>query len=54
VPSQVAEPLVGTGQATQLVPQVAGLVLSEHRPPQSCVPVGHIPLQAIAIGMHAP
>ena len=34
VPSQVAVPFVGTGQATHELPQVATLVLDTHSPPQ--------------------
>jgi hypothetical protein len=39
VPSQVALPIVGTGQAVHEVPQVCTLLLDTHRPPQLWKPV---------------
>ena len=38
VPSHVADPPVGTGQATQAMPQLATSVLITHWPVQICVP----------------
>jgi hypothetical protein len=38
VPSQVADPPIGTGQATQAMPQLATSVLITHWPVQMCVP----------------
>jgi hypothetical protein len=39
VPSQVALPIVGTGQAVHEVPQVCTLLLDTHTPPQLWKPV---------------
>lgn len=41
VPSQVAVPPVGTGQATQAAPQFATSVFVTHCPVHRCVPVAH-------------
>ena len=41
LPSQVAVPFVGTGQAAQELPQVSTLLLDTHEPPQLWKPVGH-------------
>jgi hypothetical protein len=38
VPSHVAEPPIGTGQATQAMPQLATSVLLTHWPVQICAP----------------
>jgi hypothetical protein len=51
---QTAVPFGGAGQAMHMVPHEPGLVLSRHTPLQSCVPLGHVPLQEFAVGMHAP
>jgi hypothetical protein len=39
VPSQVALPIVGTGQAVHELPQVCTLLLDTHRPPQLWKPL---------------
>jgi hypothetical protein len=54
VPLQVAVPLLGTGHDVQEAPQEATLVSEAQTPPQLWVPAGHTPLQAFALGMHAP
>jgi hypothetical protein len=38
VPSHIADPPIGTGQATQAMPQLATSVLLTHCPVQMCVP----------------
>ena len=42
VPSHVADPPIGTGQATQAIPQLATSVLLTHCPVQMCVPAPQI------------
>ncbi len=42
VPSHVADPPIGTGQATQAMPQLATSVLLTHCPVQMCVPAPQI------------
>lgn len=44
----------GAGQTLQPAPQKLVLVSDWQMPEQLCVPVGHVPLHAIALGMHAP
>jgi hypothetical protein len=54
-PLQAAAPLAGgAGQLTHAVPQKFALVSGWQMPPQLCVPVGHMPLHAFELGMHAP
>lgn len=54
-PTQSATPWDGgSGQALQRAPHDAGLVFDKQLPLQTWVPVGHIPLHAIAVGMQAP
>jgi hypothetical protein len=43
--------LATAGQAVQLAPHEFTLVSAEHRPPQSCVPVGHVPMHAAPVSM---
>ena len=52
---QDAEPFAaGVGQDVQLGPQKLVLVSAWQIPPQLWDPVGQTPLQAFAVGMHAP
>jgi len=44
----------GTGQGVHEVPHELTLSLLKQFPLQSCVPVGHMPLHAIALGMQVP
>jgi len=53
VPSQVAVPCDGVGQAVQEVPQLATLAFAEQVPPQSWLPPGQSPAHDIACGTHA-
>ena len=54
-PAQTAVPFeAGTMQALQPAPQKEVLVSAWHTPLQLCVPVGQVPLQAIALAMQAP
>jgi hypothetical protein len=43
--------LMIAGQAVQLVPHEFTLESEEQRPPQSCVPVGHVPMHAAPASM---
>jgi hypothetical protein len=55
VESHDAEPFdAGVGQEVQLGPQKLVLVSAWQIPLQLCDPVGQTPLQAFAVGMHAP
>ena len=45
---------IGDAQPLQAGPQKLVLVSDWQTPAQLCVPVGHMPLQAIALAMHAP
>jgi hypothetical protein len=55
VGSHDAEPFdAGVGQDVQLGPQKLVLVSAWQIPPQLCEPAGQTPLQAFAVGMHAP
>jgi hypothetical protein len=49
--AQVAVAFVTEGQGSQLAPQEFTLVFERHRPLQSCVPMGHMPIQAVPFGM---
>jgi hypothetical protein len=50
-PAQVEVALATAGQAVQLVPHEFTLESEEQRPPQSCVPVAHVPMHAAAASM---
>jgi hypothetical protein len=54
VPSHVASALSGGRQGVQEVPQELTSLLATQFPPQSCLPAGHWPLQAMPVGIHAP
>jgi hypothetical protein len=54
VAPQVAMPFAGTVHAEQDVPHDAGLLSDLQVPLQSCVPAGHMPMQASLIGMQVP
>jgi hypothetical protein len=55
VPSQVAVPFAGVGQAVQaLAPHEAGLVFERQRPLQLCEPAAHWFMHAWFVGMQAP
>jgi len=44
----------GTAQEKHAGPQAVGLVVDSQMPAQLCWPDGQTPLQALALGMHAP
>lgn len=54
VPSQVAVPFVGTGQATHELPQLATLLLDTHSPPQLWKPVLHAMPQLVPLQVALP
>jgi hypothetical protein len=55
VPSQVALPLVGTGQLVQPVPHAVVLVLGTHRLPQLCwLGSAHMPWHGVPLAMQLP
>jgi len=54
VPSQVAVPVVGTGQATQELPQVSTLASDTHRPPQLWKPALHAIPQLVPLHVAVP
>lgn len=54
VPSQVAVPCAGTGQAVQEVPHELGLALGWQVPEQSWVPALQTPEHDAAVAMHCP
>ncbi len=54
VPSQVAVPCAGIGQAVQEVPQVFGLAFGWQLPEQSCVPDAQAPAHEAPESMQAP
>jgi hypothetical protein len=55
VPSQEATPLAGAEQGVHdVMPQPLGLVFAWQLPLQLCVPAGHVPRQACAVGMQPP
>jgi len=54
VPSQVAVPCAGVGQAVHDVPQVFGLALAWQMPEQSCVPDAQTPAHDALLAIHAP
>jgi hypothetical protein len=49
--AQVAVAFVTAGQAAQLTPQEFTLVFDRQRPLQSCVSMGHMPIQAVPFAM---
>jgi hypothetical protein len=54
LPSQVASAFSGGAQGMQPVPQLLRSVSATQLPLQSCLPAGHWPLHACAVGTQAP